>query len=77
MPFSGLAPSKLKNCSTKIKSRLCVYRGIVFNMGYGGGAYNTPPPHMDNWSGKADERVKLNGRFITSEKIYYSIIASE
>ena len=32
--------------SKKIKGRLCVYRGIFwyhFNMGYGGGAYRTPP----------------------------------
>ena len=28
-PFTGLAPSKLKFVSQKIKGRLCVYRGIV------------------------------------------------
>ena len=40
--FSGLAPSKLKFFSKKIKGKLCVYRGYsfdtIFNMGYGGGA---------------------------------------
>jgi len=47
MPFSGLAPSKLKICSTKIKGRLCVHRGIVcyhFQYGLWGGGVQRPPP---------------------------------
>ena len=53
MPFSGIAPSKLK---------MFVYIeesfDTIFIMGYGG-AYNAPPP-MDYGSGKSamDERVK-------------------
>ena len=40
MPFSGLVPSKLKICLTKIKGRLCVYEksfDTIFNMGHGSG----------------------------------------
>ena len=29
MPFSGLAPSKLKMFTKKIKGRISVYRGII------------------------------------------------
>ena len=46
-PFSGLAPLKLKCCSTKIRGRLCAFS--IWVMGEG---YNDPPPHNGIWVGK-------------------------
>ena len=45
MPFSGLAPSKLKMFSTKIRVGYVYIEesfDTIFNMGYGG--RTTPPP---------------------------------
>ena len=69
MPFSGLAHSKLKLFSTKIKGRLCVYRGIVwYHFQYGlweGGLQEPPPPQTD---GKTDGQT--DGVFKRERKEY-------
>ena len=61
MPFSGLAPSRLKFFQKEIRVGYVYIEesfDTIFNMGYGG-AYNAPTP-MDYGSGKwaMDERVK-------------------
>ena len=53
MPFSGLAPSKL-NIKKKIRVGYVYIEesfDTIFNMGYGGGAYNARAPH-GLWIGK-------------------------
>ena len=53
MPFFGPAPSKLKILQQKLRvgySYIEESFDTIFNMGYGGGAYN-PPPH-GLWVGK-------------------------
>ena len=47
MPFSGLAPSKLKMFSKKLRVGYVFIEesfDTIFNMGYGGGLQD-PPPH--------------------------------
>ena len=60
MPFSGPAPSKLKIFQQKLRvgySYIEESFDTIFNMGYGGGGVQGPPP-MDYGLGKSamDER---------------------
>ena len=63
MPFSWLAPSKLK----KKVGYVCIEESFdtIFNKGYGGGVQRPPPP-MDIGSGKSPMDDRVNRSFLSN-----------
>ena len=72
IPFSGLAPSRLKKVSTKLR---VVYVYIeesfdtIFNMGYGGHTTTPPPRENRPWVIKRQWRQGLDNMTTTTHTI--------